>query len=551
MPRALLAPVAVWLCFGLVEVWLAWGALARPSVAQIATELGACAVAGLVWGRLAPAGVARSFALPAVVAVAVSALLLGPRAWVTGFVFAVGVAALAGVTLRVVEERLAPGPLAGAVLAALAAVVVRYQVLQVADVADARAQLLTELTEPWPRTPTPASDGPPVVLISVDTLRWDHAVEMVSWQRVAQAGAGWPRAMATSSWTLPSMASVVTGLPAQSHGAGAWPGGRYTALPEDVPVLAEQLADQGYATAAFLTNPFLSRGMGFDRGVDLFLQHHERAAHRLLFTGRPWGAHAWQSEVVVDRALAWLAGAPKRGFFLWVHVVDPHLPYQHAPAGNPGAAWRSADIRAGLLFTPPQREAIREGYANEVRHVDGQLGRLLDALEARGVLEDGVVAFVADHGEELWDHGGVEHGHSHHGEVVDVAVAIAAPGLQARGPEGVVSLADVAPTLQAAAGLAPGGHDLREPVPIGRIATAVGNKYDRIDLSARQGDVRLIRRGDGTSMAYDLRVDPGEQAPLEEAPEALEVALDGVVIRSQEGAAGVNVEGLRALGYLD
>jgi arylsulfatase A-like enzyme len=102
---------------------------------------------------------------------------------------------------------------------------------------------------------------------------------------------------------------------------------------------------------------------------------------------------------------------------------------------------------------------VHAGYAAEVAYVDRHLGRLLDALEAKGVLDSGIVVFTSDHGEEFWEHGGLEHGHSHHAEVLDVPLLLVAPGL-APGPRGgVASLVDVVPTIRAALGDAPDGSE--------------------------------------------------------------------------------------------
>src|SRR4029450_6199643 len=102
------------------------------------------------------------------------------------------------------------------------------------------------------------------------------------------------------------------------------------------------------------------------------------------------------------------------------------------------------------------------------------------------------VVFTADHGEEFWDHGGVEHGHSHHGEVVDVPLVLVAPGVSPGRREGVASLVDVAPTVRAALGLAPGGLDLRRGVPEDRVAAAWGGLILHIDCSARDARRRVI-----------------------------------------------------------
>ncbi|MCB9742767.1 MAG: sulfatase [Alphaproteobacteria bacterium] len=547
MRRHLLAHLAPLAAFLGVELVFAHGAVARPAAWQLGAEALGLGALGFLWWRFAPEGEARSLAWPAVLPVLLTGLVYRPEGWVHGFLFAVGALVLAGVMGRVIEERLSPGPALAVGLAALSGVLVRYQVLEGSDVRDARQQLLVELSDPWPAAGEARSDGPPLVLISVDTLRWDHAVEMNSWRRLSERGVGWERAMATSSWTLPSMSSVMTGLPAERHGAGAGPAGYSTAT---ATTLAEELQAAGYATAAFVTNPFCSRDTGLDRGFGLFQHVYERAPHRLLLAGLPAGPHVEQAELIVDRALGWLEDAPAQGFFLWVHLLEPHLPYRHLPPGDPLSGWQRGDVRGGRVLDEATREAVRAAYAHEVAVADAQIERLLDALER---WPDALVVFVADHGEELWDHGDVEHGHSHHGEVVDVALAVSGPGVAVgHVGQGVASLVDVAPTLRGAAGLPPQGHDLRFGVPPDRIATAFGNKYDRVDRSARQGDLRIIQEGQHPPVAYDLSEDPQERFP-DTLPitHPLRQALEAMGQGSAGAKASMNEDALRALGYLD
>jgi arylsulfatase A-like enzyme len=171
------------------------------------------------------------------------------------------------------------------------------------------------------------------------------------------------------------------------------------------------------------------------------------------------------------------------------------------------------DARHGDLETMLEREAYRKEYMLEVDYTDRHILRLLRALEARGIFERGAVVFTSDHGEEFWDHGGYEHGHSHHGEVIDVAIALTAPGLRPGEGRGLASLEDVAPTLRAVAGLPPRGIDLRRGIPPERITRAYGNYYLDHQESLRWRDLRVIIQGDEFA-AYDLLADPREQHPL-------------------------------------
>ena len=546
MPNHLLL-LLPWLALGLTETAFACAGVARPGALQLTAELAILLLLGLAQGRL-PAGPWKSPVVPAVFGVAAAALLHLPAGLVSQFTYGVGAVVLSVVAVRVLDERLRPGPLVGVGLAVLGGVVGRYAVLSGSRVQDPRRQLAAELRAiPRALPQSSAVDAAPIILVSVDTLRWDHATGMDSYQRLASAGRAWPRAMASASWTLPSMSSIHTGQPAHVHGGGKIPGGGIAAPRPELPHLATRLRDAGWATGAIVTNPYLSAAMGFDSGFRDWLHINERAPHRLAALGLPWGPHAWEGELITRRALDWIDAAPEQGWFLWVHYLDAHLIYTHVPEGHIGAS----ELSRGQMYSDAQKADLQEGYALEVSMVDGFVSALLDAAPGANIV------FVSDHGEEFWDHGGFEHGHSHHGEVADVALAIAGPGVSPGTGEGLAAVQDVYATVLGLAGLdapeAPQSVDLRGPIPPERIVVASGNLYDRVDWSARSGAERLIVRGDGAAAAYDLAADPSEAQPLPAAPDGR--LWQAISSAQSEQAAGAqqeqNAAALRALGYLE
>ncbi len=564
-PRDALPIALAWSLLPLAELGLAWGAMVRPAPTQIVFELLGCAVLGVAQWRLAKRPWMRSPLWPGLLVLASTALTVGPDGALSKLLYAVGIAAVVATVVRGLRGRRV-GAVAAVLSTLVGAVGARYLVLSHAAaleaghlqgavaVSDAPARLAADLAGPLAALRrSPAGDGPPLVLITIDTLRHDDAVQMQSFRRVGARGALFERAMSTSSWTLPAMASVHTGGMPSLHGADARPGGHYQGIAPTVPTLAEQLQGAGYATAAFVTNPWLESGLGFARGFDPYLHANEAFPNRLMLAGMPQGPLPIEAEAVVDRALGWLDGAPDRGWFLWVHLLDPHMPYLNADPDSVAATLRDQDLRAGRMTSSEDRAAIRAAYRGEVAYTDTHVGRLLDALEARGVLDAGVVVLTADHGEEFWDHGGAEHGHSHHTEVNDVALAVGGAGVSGR-TGGVASLVDIAPTLLAAAGLESGGVDLRAGVPLDRIATAYGNNYYRIDRSARTAQGKVMVRGEPRvgppAIGFDLRRDPDEHQPLAPESSLLRAAL-AIEAPSAGDAAAVNMEALRALGYVE
>jgi hypothetical protein len=405
-----------------------------------------------------------------------------------------------------------------------------------------------------PGAAAPSASGPPMVVITVDTLRSDAAAGMHSVARLGARGLSWTRAMSTSSWTWPALVSMWTGLSPSEHGSGREPARRpgMRRWGDGVKLLPEELAAAGYVTQAFTTNPIVALmrlGPAFSRyahanviGVPLALAG---------FVGP--SADAGDARDVVDAAIRWLRRAPARGFLLWVHLYEPHLPYTHARED-----WLDYNllrhVRTGHWFLQGgDRDLVRDAYHHEVAYVDREIGRLIEALETRGILDRGVVVLTSDHGEELWEHGGFEHGHSHHGEVVDVPLVLVAPGVAQAARPDLASLVDVAPTLRAIAGLPARGLDLRQPIPSGRVAIAEGNLYHGPMRSYRVGTTRVIIDGDG-SRAYDLAADPGEHTPRRLDAGGLR-ALLGDAAGEREAAAGglqfqLDDQALRALGYV-
>ncbi|MEZ4237750.1 MAG: sulfatase-like hydrolase/transferase [Myxococcota bacterium] len=554
MSRDDLLLALAWAVIPLGELAFAAQGFVRPAAWQIAVELGAFAILAANHVHFAPRGWLRSPLWPAAVAVGVTLIALAPGGPASRLVYAVGlVGILAGAVAG--AHRLGTPRAAGLAASLLAVVAQRWAVLAWDDegrsAVDGPATVLLDELTPLPASGS-GSDGPPVVLVTVDTLRWDHLVRTRAWQRLAERGRAFPRAMSTSSWTLPAMASLLTGELPASHGATARTNGGYQGVDPAAPRLPVDLARAGYTTAAVFSNAWLTDALGFRAGFHRFWHVNQARPHRLIIAGVP-RTPAWTGAAVTDRALAVAAGLPDRGAFLWVHYVDPHLPWAHAEDALTGGLADNR-LRQGLILDDAARADIRAGYAHEVDLLDAHLERLLDGLQARGWLDRGYVFLTADHGEELYDHGSWEHGHSHHGEVVDVGLVVSGPGVAAAAPPGVASLVDVPATIRAVAGLPPVGEgiDLRGPLPADRIATAYGNAYVAPARSARQGSLRVLVDPDGTVHAYDLAADPTEHAELslpDDAP--LVRAARAVRGPDQTRQADINVEALEALGYLE
>jgi arylsulfatase A-like enzyme/Flp pilus assembly protein TadD len=230
--------------------------------------------------------------------------------------------------------------------------------------------------------------SPNVVLVTIDTLRADHvgaygyrAGETTTLDRLAREGVLLEDAVVQVPQTRPSHASIMTGRYPYEHGIRD----NYSPpLAPATPTLASVLRAQGWDTAAFIGAYPVSRPSGLDHGFmvfdDPFAAGNETTKEAR--TERPAGE-------VIDAALAWLAKPRSPPFFLWVHLFDPHAPYE-PPA-------------------PYRQRFSKIPYDGEVAYADAQLGRLLASLDARGLREKTLVVATSDHGEGLGDHGEDEH----------------------------------------------------------------------------------------------------------------------------------------------
>src|SRR5262245_30481923 len=227
-----------------------------------------------------------------------------------------------------------------------------------------------------------------VLLVTIDTLRADHLscygpspVATPALDALARRGAMVRGAWATVPLTTASHASILTGLHPVSHGVRDNSGYR---LPDSALTLAERLAAAGRRTAAFVAAYTTSRRFGLDQG---FAEFDDDFGHA------PDGSERQQrpANEVVDRASAWIGGHASRPFFLWVHLFDPHAPYE------PPEPYRSAHQK--------------DPYSGEVAFADAQLGRLLDALDRSGAGARTAIVVLSDHGEGLGEHGEDEHGY--------------------------------------------------------------------------------------------------------------------------------------------
>ena len=425
-----------------------------------------------------------------------------------------------------------------------------------------------------------------VVLVVVDTLRHD---EVQAWAAGREAdvlrrrSVAYERAYSASGWTLPAVASILTGVDPEVHHAH----GKHTLLAPispDVTTLAEAFRDEGYRTIAVTNAAFLSPLLGLDRGFDVY--DHEHAYNRL---SRP-------ADETLDRALGLWIEAAAEDTFLFVHLFDPHLDYDPTPdalakldgaqsldLAPPITLATLRELEAGDGPSEEQLQAIRALYRLEARTALDEAAQLHDSLNRarRAVFGDDATmtfALTADHGEEFYEHGGFEHGHSLHAELVHVPLWIDGPDPPKSGRvhRGVVSTRDLGRHLLELEGLpvpetfAPSTSDWEGTG--GGVSYSATTLYgpDRIALRTDDRAVLLELQVEAQSIGvqYDLAEDPHEEHPGDPDPELVRRLLERrrAARRAGESTRRLDwqdlgpskhaerdrvVESLRSLGYTD
>ena len=443
-------------------------------------------------------------------------------------------------------------------------------------------------------------ERPNVLVLGIDTLRADHVGVYRSEtalaptltpaiDRLAAESDVWLGAFATFNTTNPSFASIFTGLYGKDHGVYDL----RTPLPPARTTLAEALSGGGYETLAVISASHLGdHNSGLGQGFD-----------RVLLS-----EHTFAGELPVDAFIDWIdqGGTPRRGevpsyaspgreprgeppFFAWLHLFDPHTP--HTPPGPFAVGFRPAGwsglapVGSWLPFRSPGERRFEEPvlggerdlYAGEVAYLDRQVDRLVGFLDSRGLLDRTVVALVADHGENLGEHG-IDYRHTGLWDTtVHVPLLVRWPAASGARPEprrleGLVQTLDLFPTLLAAAGLEPpeqDGTDLRQLTHDGRPGrrAVFAEHVEGTGVMVRTATHKYIRMAGERSVPdgvylYNLTHDPAEERNLAGRGLPAERELAGLLERwLAERRGGPAAEGrtlseeemekLKALGYLN
>jgi arylsulfatase A-like enzyme len=393
---------------------------------------------------------------------------------------------------------------------------------------------------------------PNIVIVCLDTVRFDtfflpetgrSADRLTPW---LQRAVVMRRAMTTASWTVPAIASFLTGLYPPAHGAGRFPTpsarldrDQPSALASNVRTMGEMLKDHQYQTAAFVSHPWFEANYGLNRGFDALSLNSDDS--QLVSLATSW---IDDRNKKADRE----PDAPRHPFLLYLHWMGAHGAYEDLP-GRPQAQALDPSLRARLIATAASNTCSDESsefcrryveYAVRVLRLRTLLAGLLQQLGERTLLGNTIVVAFADHGEEFGEHAAEErqraadprssygrgHGHSLYQELLHVPLVIWNPDLRAARSDRLTSLVDVVPSLLEWIG-APNdragfdGVSMSDPGQSAgrsssRVLFASGIAYGPGQIAALRGNDKLLRfLSSGETVAFDLEKDPGERRPTD------------------------------------
>jgi choline-sulfatase len=366
--------------------------------------------------------------------------------------------------------------------------------------------------------------------------------EMPHLERLAGEGVVFTRATSVAPLTLPSHCSIFTGLLPVHHRVrdnGDSP------LADSQTTLAEALGARGFHTAGFVGSEILAPDRGLAQGFNVY-----RGASTIEPSGLP--RFQRRADAVVTDAIDWLHGIEdSERFFLWVHLYDPHRPYD-----------------------PPEpfRSRYLDPYVGEIAYADSQIGRLIEALESGRRLDRTIVVVVGDHGESLGEHGERDHGMSVYESVLHVPLIMRVPNTPPKVIHDLVRQTDIMPTVLALLGVRRPSDPGLTPhgVSLADLITGATTQLDvegyaeslypeRVGRTAvRSLRDRRFKFIDGpTPELYDLERDPFEERNIYDERRELASAFERrlAVLTSNRGPQPAMTRELRerlaALGYID
>jgi len=436
----------------------------------------------------------------------------------------------------------------------------------------------------------PGPPQPNVVIFLLDTVRRDAlgcygnpASPTPRIDQLAKDGVRFDQVVSPSGWTLPAVASLMTGTWPTIHGAKGR-GVVLTPIRDEVPTAAEVMRGEGFETVGVANAAFVSPMLGLDRGFDVF-------NHRYSYN---WDMR--RAEETIDAAIEELRKRKSRPGFYFIHLFDAHLDY-NPPSGHANRFTKGRNDPAPPITMdhilgmqqgedgrePPSEKDInyvRALYNAEMSFMDEHIGRFIDELRKYGLYDLATIVVTSDHGEEFWDHGAFEHGHTLYDELVMVPLVVKTPAASHPVLSTIarpVRLLDVMPTVFDLLDIdKPASFVGESLVPTlhgeagrGLAALCESTLYGAQRIALRGPRYKYIMELDRTSAGpgelYDWIDDPGETRDLSDELPDIRDELRSALIQLQRGNVAVaqgmsrpnpvdldpdRIHQLKSLGYI-
>jgi arylsulfatase A-like enzyme len=450
------------------------------------------------------------------------------------------------------------------------------------------------------------------VLITLDTTRADH-LGCYGYSKnttpfldsLAKKGILFENAYANATWTLPSHASLFTGMMPSVHGAGY---SNFFVSPS-VKTIAESLQEKGYTSAAFIGGPFLVSAFNLNQGFDFYDEHldpHSELKRLTLFRllSKITGKSLWHTDgqrrgaeinQEVSSYLRWVVN--RQPFFLFINYFDAHEPYD-PPQEIRDQMQIHTTMKGNIRFYPLNKrngiachsdgtplssddfQQLRDLYDGELRYQDQQLEILWKMIEQSGIASKTILIIASDHGETIGEHQFLDHGHNLYQEQVHVPLLFYNSGLFSGGKRitETVQLIDVYPTMLQFVGLKPEngiqGHSLipglrSNQFPVRSVLSEIDidshprfAAFKRSQKMILQDSLKYVDSSDKNNMLFDLQTDPAEmidqQSNQPDRAEQLHKKLNelfrALEIMKHKGSGQLDEETrekLKSLGYIE
>jgi arylsulfatase A-like enzyme len=369
----------------------------------------------------------------------------------------------------------------------------------------------------------------------IDALRLDH-MSCYGYERettpnitaFAKDAVRFTQLLPSSSWTRPSVASLLTSMYPEAHGAQDRP----DVMRSGMPSLAGRLRAAGFETLGFMSNPNCLPKWGFGDGFARYIN---------VNSYRWWSA---LDEEVIDSVLEALPYEEGRSRFMYIHTMAPHEPYV------PPEPYETMFGDPEALSQPKKNICLYDG---EIAYIDAQFARFVNALKEAGLYDQSLIVLLSDHGQGLRTHGKAGHGNSLYEELVRVPLFVKLPD-NAHGGEtrhGLVEMVDIAPTVMELLGMAPGPgfagksfagvvDGAQEGKPVGYASLRLGKHDMRTAKTPALKYIQNITRS--REQWFDLVRDPGERSPMDAPPgEAAQALAAHVAEMEMRGSAGLHI----------